>query len=107
MKSSRSSTAEQRRETFSVGHSHSADDTGEDSPFSRPNIAEQTIDDHLFGSTTGTPMVSTDSVYGVKSKELSSANTGRADSDSDFIISHYLQSVNNITHYWQKIYLLK
>lgn len=57
---------------------HSADEAGEYKSFSRPNIAESTRDDKLFVRTTGTPMASTDSEYGFKSKEPLSARPGRA-----------------------------
>ena len=65
-----SSSAEQGQEESLVVRSRSVDKAGGQSLCSRSNIAEQTRDDDLFGSTTGTPMLSTDSEYGFKSNSF-------------------------------------
>ena len=78
IRSSSSSSAEQRRGDFSIGRFLSAHETREYSSFRRPIIAEQTRDDHSFGSTTVTAAMATfDSEYGAKSKEAPSASAGR------------------------------
>ena len=75
IRSSSSSSAEPRRGDYSVGRYRSADETREQSSFSSLYIAEQTIDDHSFGSTTG--MATFDCERGGKAKETPSASAGR------------------------------
>ena len=75
IRSSSSSSAEQRRGNFSVDRSRSADEIREQSSFSSLHIAEQTTDDRSFGSTTG--MATFDSEHGGKSKETPSARAAR------------------------------